>query len=181
MKLNNLYFATALRNGDDDLNASTLASSLRRRCVLRISAEPVHALCFAEDGETVCTASATSLRVWSSSSQRQLRLASGFRLRLSSCVQLRGLDILCVGSWDSNIYVYSVGRGRVMEAVAAEQGAVSDLSLGEGGLLSAGNVTSRPSSYGNSAIPLVLSGRLGRLAKDVGAHSGRCAPPAVDS
>ena len=98
-----------------------------------LQAGPVGAAMLAEDGVTICTAGeADPLRVFSPhAGGRVLRVAAfpgGPTLknvpaigapapapapacRLSACVQLRGLDLLCVGGDTGQLNVYSVGRG----------------------------------------------------------------------
>jgi len=58
--------------------------------------------------------------------------------RLSACVQLRGLDLLCVGGSDHQLHVYSVGRGRVMQSLPAHHDALMCLALAPRALLSGG-------------------------------------------
>ena len=90
----------------------------------------------AEDGVTICTAGeADTLRVFSPHAGGRVLRATAFpkdapaigaptptsaptpapaavpACRLSACVQLRGLDLLCVGGDTGQLHVYSVGRG----------------------------------------------------------------------
>ena len=81
-----------------------------------LHAEGVSALCHAEDGTTLCVASASIFKVYCRTRAKLLRSARVAELQTSSCVQLAGLDLVCLGSWDQRLHLYSVGRGKVVES-----------------------------------------------------------------
>ena len=87
----------------------------------------VSACCHAEDGSTLCSVSGNQLRVFCPHRQRLVRASSAGELQLSSCLQLLGVDLIAMGSWDQRIHIYSVGRGKVVETRLFHDDAVSAL------------------------------------------------------
>ena len=88
----------------------------------------------AEDGETICAAGGAGVRVYCQRRRRMLRRSEVGTAPLTSCAQLRGFDLLCLGSTDAALHLYSVGRGQAVQSLPAG-GSVAALALGEAGLL----------------------------------------------
>jgi len=84
------------------------------------------------DELSLYTASKDScLKIFSLPEKRQRRSTSVCDLALSSCSLTQNEESVLAGSWDNNIYVYSVGYGRVMCELNAHDDAVSCLKLAD--------------------------------------------------
>lgn len=89
------------------------------------------------DGNTLYSVSHdSSLKIYELKEKKQLRGANLGELALSSC-QLTGDEKhVIAGSWDNNIYVYSIESGRLVQSIPAHDDAVSCLCLRNDVLLS---------------------------------------------
>ena len=114
---------------------------------------PVSSVCHAEDGVTLCSTGANQLRIYCPKRGRLLRASAAGELQLSSCLQLLGLDLLALGSWDHRLHIYSVGRGKVIETRASHDDAISCLDGSWSGGTAATSALADP-----SASPLLVSG-----------------------
>lgn len=84
----------------------------------------------ASDGSTLYSVSQdTSLKIYSLSEKKQLRSVNICELALSSCQLTPDEKAIVAGSWDNNLYMYSIDYGRVKDTVAAHDDAVSCLCL----------------------------------------------------
>jgi factor associated with neutral sphingomyelinase activation len=127
--------------GCGPVGGSSLLPSLRLRHRARLQPGPVSSVFLAEDGTTACATGGTALRVYCSIRGRSLRTAASVAggADVSSCVQLPGLDLVCVGGWDGSLRLYSVGRACVTASVPhAHAAGISFLCIGPAGLLSGG-------------------------------------------
>eukprot|EP00808_Paulinella_micropora_P024428 g36712.t1 len=82
------------------------------------------------DGKQVCSVARNSeLRVHSIPDYKLRRQAKLSELQLSSCAFSSDRMAVAVGSWDNDIYLYSIAQGAARCQVAAHDDAVSTLSL----------------------------------------------------
>lgn len=65
------------------------------------------------------------LKMYSREEQRQLRSVNLSSMALSSCVVLPNNKTIIVGSWDNNVYSYSIEYGHVQDTLPAHDDAVS--------------------------------------------------------
>jgi factor associated with neutral sphingomyelinase activation len=88
-------------------------------------------LCLSKNGETLYSVSKdTFLKVYSISERRQLRSVSPCNLALSSCaLDNQQQKTITLGSWDNNVYIYSVDYGRILDSLCAHDDAVSTIRL----------------------------------------------------
>ncbi|XP_071176660.1 protein FAN-like [Mytilus edulis] len=85
-------------------------------------------LCLARDGRNIFSVSQDSfLKMYSLEEQRQLRSVNVSSMALSSCQLLPDNLTIVVGSWDNNVYFYSIEFGRILETLIAHDDAVSDV------------------------------------------------------
>ena len=90
-----------------------------------------------EDGSTVFTVGKDcALKIFSMEEKRQLRSLNLSELALS-CVRIsRDAKVALIGSWDNNIYTYSVEYGRAVDSLTAHDDAVASIDLSEQHLIS---------------------------------------------
>ncbi|KAL8570476.1 hypothetical protein ACOMHN_034511 [Nucella lapillus] len=69
------------------------------------------------------------LKMYCIEEQRQLRSVNLSSMVLSSCVVLPGNQTIVVGSWDNNVYFYSIEYGHVQDTLQAHDDAVSCMLL----------------------------------------------------
>ena len=152
----------AARRSDDAATSTSPGASGMKEALgkLRISqrvdglySAPVSSVCHAEDGVTLCSTGANQLRIYCPKRGRLLRASAAGELQLSSCLQLLGLDLLALGSWDHRLHIYSVGRGKVIETRASHDDAISCLDGSWSGGTAATSALADP-----SASPLLVSG-----------------------
>lgn len=65
------------------------------------------------------------LKMYSREEQRQLRSVNLSSMALSSCVVLPNNKTIIIGSWDNNVYSYSIEYGHVQDTLPAHDDAVS--------------------------------------------------------
>ena len=95
--------------------ASRLGAVARLAVTRRVNglhSSAVSSVCHAEDGSTLCSTSVNQLRIFCPNRSRLLRASAAGELNVSSCIQLLGLDLVALGSLDSRLHIYSVGRAR---------------------------------------------------------------------
>ncbi|XP_062502057.1 protein FAN-like [Corticium candelabrum] len=103
-------------------------ANLKLCCEQRAHKESVTAVAFSHDGQTVFSvAQDTTLKILSLTNLQQLRSVSFSPLALSSCTVMPDSRTLVLGSWDNNIYIYSVEFGHVLESVLVHDDAVSSV------------------------------------------------------
>jgi len=103
-------------------------------CTHRISIHrhDLTAVALSSDESSLYSASKDScLKIYSLPEKRQRRSTSVCDLALSSCCLTQNEESVLAGSWDNNIYMYSVGYGRVMCELNAHDDAVSCLKLAD--------------------------------------------------
>ncbi|XP_056631218.1 protein FAN-like isoform X3 [Diorhabda sublineata] len=87
-------------------------------------------LFISEDGSKITSVGHDSkLKVFSLSQNKQIRSANVGRMALSSCIQLPNANVLIIGSWDNEIYLYDMDYGKVSDKIVAHQDAVTCLCL----------------------------------------------------
>jgi factor associated with neutral sphingomyelinase activation len=88
-------------------------------------------MCLSKNGQTLYSVSKDSfLKVYSLSEKRQLRSFNPCNLALSSCVLDPDQEsLITIGSWDNNVYLYSIDYGRIMDTLYAHDDAVSCIQL----------------------------------------------------
>ena len=59
--------------------------------------------------------------------KRQIRSINVGELALSSCALTRDEKSIVVGSWDNNVYIYSIDFGRILDTVSGHDDAVSSI------------------------------------------------------
>lgn len=69
------------------------------------------------------------LKMYSIEEQRQLRSVNLSTMVLSSCVVSPDNQIIIVGSWDNNVYLYSIEYGHVLDKLPVHEDAVSAMVL----------------------------------------------------
>lgn len=90
--------------------------------------DSVTEICMSRDGRNIFSVSKDSfLKMYSLEEQRQLRSVNVSSMALSSCQLLPDNLTIVVGSWDNNVYFYSIEFGRVLETLMAHDDAVSDV------------------------------------------------------
>ena len=144
--------------------ASRLGAVARLAVTRRVNglhSSAVSSVCHAEDGSTLCSTSVNQLRIFCPNRSRLLRASAAGELNVSSCIQLLGLDLVALGSLDSRLHIYSVGRGKVIEILTAHDDAVSCLD----GSWSAATATAAATS---STASLALASAAYRSAEATG-------------
>jgi factor associated with neutral sphingomyelinase activation len=95
--------------------------------------------CLSLDGSVLYSVSQdSSLKIYNFSEKKQVRSTNICDLALSSCELSPNGKVVIVGSWDNNIYTYSIEYGSVLETVSAHDDAVSCLFL-QGNILASGS------------------------------------------
>lgn len=112
-QLNGLTLGPAAQEG----GAGSDTAPAGQRAVARLHEGPVAAVCYAEDGTTVCSTAASQLGVYCTARPRLLRRAAVGEHAVRGVAQLRGLDLLCLGTADAQLHLYSVGRGGLVQSV----------------------------------------------------------------
>ncbi|KAL3859053.1 hypothetical protein ACJMK2_009289 [Sinanodonta woodiana] len=80
------------------------------------------------DGKCIFSVSRDSLlKMYSLEEQRQLRSVTMSCMALSSCQVMPDSKTIIVGSWDNNVYFYSVEFGRILDTLHAHDDAVSSI------------------------------------------------------
>jgi factor associated with neutral sphingomyelinase activation len=104
---------------------------------IKLHRDAVTSVCLSRNLDTMYSVSQdTSLKIYSLSEKKQLRSVNLCGLALSACQLAPEEKSIIIGSWDNNIYVYSVDYGRVSETIAAHDDAVSCLCMRGDNLLS---------------------------------------------
>lgn len=104
---------------------------------IKLHRDAVTSICLSKNKETMYSVSQdTSLKIYSIPEKRQLRSVNLCGLALSACELAPEEKNIIIGSWDNNIYVYSIDYGRVSETIAAHDDAVSCLCLRNDNLIS---------------------------------------------
>jgi factor associated with neutral sphingomyelinase activation len=99
----------------------------------------IHALSLSADAKVLYSASQdSSLKIYDLAQKRQLRSTNVCDLALSSCELAPNGRTVVVGSWDNNIYTYSVDYGSVLDTIGGHDDAVSCLCL-RGTVLASGS------------------------------------------
>ena len=119
-----------------------------------LSISSVTSVCLSPEGDTLYSVSQdSSLKIYSLAERKQVRLLD-FALAcllgatyelLYLCFQVRSINVselalsacalssdgksIIIGSWDNNVYVYSIEYGRVLDTLAGHDDAVSSLQL----------------------------------------------------
>ncbi|XP_028392732.1 protein FAN-like isoform X2 [Dendronephthya gigantea] len=90
------------------------------------------------DGKSVFSVSQdTQLKMFSLNDKQQVRSINLSSMALSSCAIMPDSKTIVVGSWDNNIYIYSVEYGRVTDTVRGHDDAISCLCWNDGILVTA--------------------------------------------
>ncbi|KAL6073187.1 NSMAF [Balamuthia mandrillaris] len=90
----------------------------------------ITAMNLSSKGDTLYSVSQDStLKIFSLEEKRQVRSVQICDLALSSCSLPENENSIIVGSWDNNIYMYSIDYGRVIDSLLAHDDAVSCLGL----------------------------------------------------
>lgn len=90
------------------------------------------------DGKSVFSVSQdTQLKMFSLHDKQQARSINLSSMALSSCAIMPDSKTIVVGSWDNNIYIYSVEYGRVTDTVRGHDDAISCLCWNDGILVTA--------------------------------------------
>ncbi|XP_071092050.1 protein FAN-like [Haliotis cracherodii] len=90
------------------------------------------------DGKNVFSVSQDSLlKMYSLEEQRQLRSVNLSSMALSSCLAMPDNKTIIVGSWDNNVYFYSIEYGRVLDTLHGHDDAVSSIAWRSGTLYTA--------------------------------------------
>jgi factor associated with neutral sphingomyelinase activation len=90
-----------------------------------------------KDGNTLYSVSQdSSLKLYSISEKKQLRSITIGELSLSSCQLTPDEKTIIIGSWDNNIYIYSINYGRIIDTIEAHDDAVSCLCFKQDILIS---------------------------------------------
>ncbi|EFA76401.1 BEACH domain-containing protein [Heterostelium album PN500] len=99
--------------------------------------DKVTSLYLSENSDIIYSVSQdASLKIYSSKEKKQVRSLNLCELALSSC-QLSGDEKhIVIGSWDNNIYIYSVDNGSIQETLCAHDDAISCLKLNNDVLVS---------------------------------------------
>ncbi|KAK3746418.1 hypothetical protein QZH41_012767, partial [Actinostola sp. cb2023] len=79
----------------------------------------------------------TQLKIYSLEEQQQIRSINLSSMALSSCAIMPDAKTIVVGSWDNNIYIYSVEYGRVLDTQRGHDDAISCLCWNNGILVTA--------------------------------------------
>ncbi|KAL1518989.1 hypothetical protein AB1Y20_003258 [Prymnesium parvum] len=140
---------SASADSTDTKGRVELVLRLQRAADVRLQDEPVSSVWVAEDGTTVCSVGGPTVRVYCTKREQLLR-----------CAPIRGRDLLALGSWDNAVWLYSVGRGRVVDSTQGHhEASVSCLSESKGKLLS-GSWDSSVRVWALSGNALEYSGQL---------------------
>ncbi|KJE90664.1 neutral sphingomyelinase activation associated factor, variant 1 [Capsaspora owczarzaki ATCC 30864] len=124
----------------------------------------VAAVKLSKDGETLFSASHDySLKMFSLADDRQLRSINISEMALSSCALDQDGKGVIVGSWDNNLYYYSIEFGRITESWNGHDDAISCLALGSRILITASwDSTVKLWNAGN-----IASGRRGSIGSSL--------------
>eukprot|EP01126_Amoeba_proteus_P000445 TRINITY_DN10126_c0_g4_i2.p1 TRINITY_DN10126_c0_g4~~TRINITY_DN10126_c0_g4_i2.p1 ORF type:complete len:976 (-),score=197.01 TRINITY_DN10126_c0_g4_i2:134-3061(-) len=119
------------KNGDDwsayniDLNSNLVVDH-----VINLHREKVSGLKLSSNGGIMYSVSHDStLKIYDLSAKRQIRSMKVGQLALSSCDLSQNEKQVYMGSWDNNVYLYSVDYSRVIDTLYAHDDAISSLSL----------------------------------------------------
>lgn len=101
-----------------------MATSLAQTYTQKLHRGAVTCVRFAHGNDDIAftVSQDTSLRMLALSRQEQLHSVNLCDLALSCCAPLPDDKTLVVGSWDNNVYFYSVEFGRVMDTLQGEGG-----------------------------------------------------------
>ncbi|CAH1778819.1 unnamed protein product, partial [Owenia fusiformis] len=104
--------------------------NLHKGCIADVMLTP--------DGKSLISVAQDSLlKMYSVQDNKQLRSVNLSNMALSCCVLIPHTNTVVVGSWDNNIYFYSIDYGRILDTVYAHDDAISALKLSDNTLISA--------------------------------------------
>ncbi|XP_078680116.1 protein FAN-like [Branchiostoma floridae x Branchiostoma belcheri] len=104
----------------------------------KLHKDTVTSVQLAPSGKIIFSVSQDSLmKMYSLEEQRQQRSISISNMALSSCQVMADSKTLIIGSWDNNVYIYSVEYGHILDTVLAHDDAVSCIQYQDGLLVSA--------------------------------------------
>lgn len=117
--------------GDQTNEWGQISTNLHLSFSQRLHRDTISSAVLSKDGSTLYTVSQDStLKMFSLNEKRQLRSISNVsQLALSSCSLTPDEHSIVIGSWDNNIYLYSIAYGRVVDTLSAHDDAVSGLKL----------------------------------------------------
>ncbi|XP_060073823.1 protein FAN-like [Ylistrum balloti] len=135
---------TTLKVSEEDKTASTSDVSLTDLASLQLyhkytlHKDGVSDVKLSSDGKNIFSVSQDSLlKMYSLEDQRQLRSINISTMALSSCQLMPDDKTIIVGSWDNNVYFYSIEFGRVLDTLCAHDDAVSNILWSSNKLLTA--------------------------------------------
>ncbi|GAM22164.1 hypothetical protein SAMD00019534_053390, partial [Acytostelium subglobosum LB1] len=92
--------------------------------------DKVTSLYLSENGDIIYSVSQdASLKIYSSQEKKQIRSLNLCELALSSCQLSSDEKHIVIGSWDNNIYIYSVANGSIQDTLSGHDDAVSCLRM----------------------------------------------------
>ncbi|XP_065828267.1 protein FAN-like [Oscarella lobularis] len=110
--------------------------NLKKSCSLKVHREALTDVGFSKDSQWIFSVSQDSCLKMSSAKDLQLNRSVSFSgLALSSCVVMPDSKTLLIGSWDNNIYIYSVEYGRVLDSLVGHDDAVTSVCWKNGLML----------------------------------------------
>lgn len=122
------------------LPTSEQMQGFKKALSTQLHRDTISSIVFSADDEICTTSHDATAKIFSLSSERQVRRISDLGdTVVSSCVLLNAqIDskTLALSSWNNNIYLYSVDYGRVLDTLCGHEDAVSQLALHNTNLLS---------------------------------------------
>ncbi|KAM9976678.1 hypothetical protein ACTFIR_010522 [Dictyostelium discoideum] len=107
---------------------------------IKLHKDKISALYLSNNSETIYSVSLDScLKIYSLKEKRQIRSLNLCNLALSSFQLSKDEKYIIIGSWDNNIYVYSVGNGSISYSIPGHSDAVSCLKLHNNNILVSGS------------------------------------------
>lgn len=125
-----------LYDSSDSLSYGMNITNIKEADTSKIHRDCVTGLCITKDEQTLFSVSYDcTLKMYSLRDKKQMRSTIISQLSLSSCAITENDKNIVIGSWDNNVYLYSIGYGRVIDTLIPHDDAVSSLVIRGNNLL----------------------------------------------
>eukprot|EP01132_Coremiostelium_polycephalum_P008629 gene8629-10620_t len=113
----------------NNINWGSLVN-LKFTSTIKSHKDKITSLYLSNNSETIYSVSQDALlKIYSLKENKQVRSLNLCNLALSSCQLSQDEKHIVIGSWDNNIYIYSVGNGSISDTLSGHDDAVSCLKL----------------------------------------------------
>ncbi|EGG18026.1 BEACH domain-containing protein [Cavenderia fasciculata] len=124
-------------NQEDSNNSWGSIANLQLKNSFKNHRDKVSSLYLSNNSDIIYSVSQdASLKIYSLKDKKQLRSLNVCELALSSCQLSNDEKHIVIGSWDNNIYIYTVDNGSISDTLIAHDDAISCLKLHDNILVS---------------------------------------------